>query len=107
LSKKIFQHPEGEIWEVATCHSNEKLLSTKHSKVRPQKHHKKLCFFSIQVYFEQVDSNAIGVLKIGGTVWRTPENSLEPLELVCHVKNGKVEIALELNRELFVNVIEF
>ena len=75
LSKKVYGHTSGEVWEISSSHGDPKLFSTRHS---------------------QVDGTTSGSLKIGGSVWKIPEDSTGPdrymssgeeLDLVCHLRS--------------------
>lgn len=78
LTKNIYQHSCGEIWEIASSYSDPSLFSTRHS---------------------QVDG---GGLKVGGSVWRMSQDNSpdryisgvgQELELICHLRseNGRDE----------------
>lgn len=75
LSKKVYGHTSGEVWEISSSHGDPKLFSTRHS---------------------QVDGTTSGSLKIGGSVWKIPEDNTGPdrymssgeeLDLVCHLRS--------------------
>ena len=77
LSKTVYQHPLGEIWQIASSHSDPSVLCTRHS---------------------HVDGGSSGALKVGGTVWRmsqdkNPDRYLtgvgQELELMCHLKSDQ------------------
>ena len=78
LTKRVYAHTSGEIWQIASSFADPRLFSTRHS---------------------QVDVTSVGALKIGGSVWKIPEESKteqyqssgEELELVCHLKSDDVD----------------
>jgi len=84
LSKMIYEHTCGEIWQIASSHSDPSVFATRHSFV---------------------DGSNVGALKVGGTVWRmsqhkTPNQYLtgvgQELELICHLRGDQVSLLLNL-----------